>query len=132
MQCSTNCWHVIANWHYNPAKLMCHLNGSELTLFYASQFVRHKLNIQKEQFPKKIPDCIKILRRDTPFPSRLGPLHMDPKSQHPAPTFEPPDTIKIILNIIEPDLDYFMQKHYAGFVLRVGSNFWLNPSQRKS
>ena len=57
---------------------------------------------------------------------------MGPKSQHGAPTFEPPDTVKIILSIIKSDLDYFMQKHYAGLMLRVESSFLLNPTLNAS
>jgi hypothetical protein len=45
-----------------------------------------------------------------------------------VPTFGLQETIKIWLISIEVDLDYIFAEVFVGFVLRVGSSFFFQPS----
>ena len=45
-----------------------------------------------------------------------------------VPTFEPQETLKILLISLKSNLDYFYAKISMGLVLRVGSSFLVDPT----
>jgi hypothetical protein len=119
------------------------LTSSDVGLRLGTRCEMTSSNFQCSQWrrlPGLISSNLRLRTWDPMWTRPLGLVHMGSqvpnpthvsKSQHGGniPTIEPQETIKIRLTIIEVESSLFHAKTFMGLVLRVGSNFLLDPTR---